>query len=194
MMGATRVADVQSDTRTRIKDVALELFARQGFEKTSLREIAERLDITKAALYYHFPSKNDLLRSLVAPLGEDMEALLAAYGQEREAGPTADARALLGDYFDVCVRHSALLLAVLHDQGSLAETGLVDSVISWRRRMDDLLVGPGHGISARMGAVIALGGIQDISVMFSSEEAALHRERAVDIAMAALESGLSDVD
>src|SRR5262249_12854805 len=40
-------------TRERIQAIALELFAEQGYEKTSLREIAERLGVTKAALYYH---------------------------------------------------------------------------------------------------------------------------------------------
>ena len=44
----------RGDTRTRIQQVALELFAEQGYDKTSLREIAGRLDVTKAALYYHF--------------------------------------------------------------------------------------------------------------------------------------------
>ena len=43
--------------------MALELFAEQGYEKTSLREIAERLGVTKAALYYHFKSKEDIVRS-----------------------------------------------------------------------------------------------------------------------------------
>jgi AcrR family transcriptional regulator len=43
-----------SDTRTRIQDVALDLFIEQGYEATSLREIAEKLGVTKAALYYHF--------------------------------------------------------------------------------------------------------------------------------------------
>src|SRR5580704_12464879 len=49
----------RGDTRARIQQVALELFAEQGYDKTSLREIAERLDVTKAALYYHFKSKED---------------------------------------------------------------------------------------------------------------------------------------
>ncbi|MCW2946577.1 MAG: putative transcriptional regulator, TetR family, partial [Actinoallomurus sp.] len=44
----------RSDTREKIQAVALELFAEHGYDKTSLREIAERLDVTKAALYYHF--------------------------------------------------------------------------------------------------------------------------------------------
>jgi AcrR family transcriptional regulator len=51
-------------TRERILDVALELFAERGYDKTSLRDIAERLAITKAALYYHFESKQDILLEL----------------------------------------------------------------------------------------------------------------------------------
>jgi len=45
------------DTRQRILDVASELFVERGYDATSLREIAERLGVTKAALYYHFASK-----------------------------------------------------------------------------------------------------------------------------------------
>ncbi len=46
-------------------EAALELFTEQGFDKTSLREVAERVGVTKAALYYHFRSKEELLSSLV---------------------------------------------------------------------------------------------------------------------------------
>ncbi len=63
-----------TETRQRAIEVALGLFAAQGYEKTSLREIADRLGITKAALYYHFVSKEALLgaimESLVAPIDE----------------------------------------------------------------------------------------------------------------------------
>ena len=53
----------RTDTRAQAQKVALELFAEQGYEKTSLREIAERLGVTKAALYYHFKSKEDIVHS-----------------------------------------------------------------------------------------------------------------------------------
>src|SRR5262247_2597927 len=55
----------RGDTRGRIQHVALELFTEQGYEATSLREIAERLGVTKAALYYHFKTKEDIVGSLV---------------------------------------------------------------------------------------------------------------------------------
>lgn len=54
----------KADTRQRILDVALDLFTDQGYDGTSLREIAERLNVTKAALYYHFESKEDILMAL----------------------------------------------------------------------------------------------------------------------------------
>jgi AcrR family transcriptional regulator len=71
------VSPRQADTRQRILDVALELFAEQGYEKTSLREIAERLNVTKAALYYHFASKEALLAGIVDSLVKPADELVA---------------------------------------------------------------------------------------------------------------------
>jgi AcrR family transcriptional regulator len=59
-----------TSTRERILDVALDLFTEKGFDKTSLREIAEQLGFTKAALYYHFASKDDILMALHMRLHE----------------------------------------------------------------------------------------------------------------------------
>ncbi|OAH10606.1 TetR/AcrR family transcriptional regulator [Streptomyces jeddahensis] len=66
----------RGNTRQRIQDVALELFSAQGYEKTSLREIAERLEVTKAALYYHFKTKEDILISLFEDLVRPMDELI----------------------------------------------------------------------------------------------------------------------
>ncbi|MFJ9712237.1 TetR/AcrR family transcriptional regulator [Streptomyces sp. NPDC101234] len=66
----------RGNTRQRIQDVALELFAEQGYEKTSLREIAERLDVTKAALYYHFKTKEEILVSVFEDLTQPIQDLI----------------------------------------------------------------------------------------------------------------------
>jgi AcrR family transcriptional regulator len=63
-MGQSTVRRSRGITREQILDVALELFNEQGYDKTSLREIAQRLGVTKAALYYHFERKEDLLLEL----------------------------------------------------------------------------------------------------------------------------------
>src|SRR2546430_3825807 len=74
-------------TRTRIQDVALALFRTRGYDATSLQEIAAALDVTKAALYYHFPSKAELLHSLADPFLDEERTLLEGYTD----GPLADA-------------------------------------------------------------------------------------------------------
>ncbi|AKZ57242.1 TetR family transcriptional regulator [Streptomyces ambofaciens ATCC 23877] len=76
-MDSTKQQRRRGDTRQRIQDVALELFAEQGYEKTSLREIAERLDVTKAALYYHFKTKEEILVSIFEDLSRPIEDLIA---------------------------------------------------------------------------------------------------------------------
>src|SRR5215475_4299056 len=64
------------DTRARLRELSLQLFAEQGYEKTSLREIAEHLGVTKAALYYYFKSKEDIVRSLVEDYVADLDKLI----------------------------------------------------------------------------------------------------------------------
>ena len=63
-----------SETRQRIQDVARELFTEKGVQRTSLQDIATRLGITKPALYYHFSSREDLVRSILQPLIDEGES------------------------------------------------------------------------------------------------------------------------
>jgi AcrR family transcriptional regulator len=82
------MAEKRTGMRERILDVALELFNDQGYEATSLREIAERLGVTKAALYYHFKSKADILLALhlrLHELGAGVLDELDSLSDEREA-------------------------------------------------------------------------------------------------------------
>lgn len=65
-----------ANTRARIQQVALELFNEKGYTETSLREIAERLGVTKAALYYHFKTKEDIVTSLVESRIEAVRELI----------------------------------------------------------------------------------------------------------------------
>ena len=80
-------------TRERIQAIALELFAEQGYEKTSLREIAERLGVTKAALYYHFKSKEDIVRSFVEDYRAELEQVIA-WGASQPRTPETRAEIL----------------------------------------------------------------------------------------------------
>ena len=58
-MARTR-QDAQTDTASEILDVAERLVQVRGFNGFSYADIAEALEVTKASLHYHFPTKGDL--------------------------------------------------------------------------------------------------------------------------------------
>jgi len=82
-----------ADTKAEIRKVAIELFTERGYEATSLREIAERLGITKAALYYHYSSKESIVRSIFEAHLEALDELIA-WAREQPPGPELRARAV----------------------------------------------------------------------------------------------------
>jgi len=107
----------RGDTRARIQRVALELFAEQGYERTSLREIAERLGVTKAALYYHFKSKEDIVRSFTEDYFAQMDALIA-WG--RDQPPSArSGHELLDRYISIVMEGSEVFRFLERNQASL---------------------------------------------------------------------------
>src|SRR5690606_21149965 len=65
-MSTDAVVDARrTDTRERIVNVAAALIAEKGFAGTSIKDISDALGVTKAALYYHFASKEEILRAIV---------------------------------------------------------------------------------------------------------------------------------
>lgn len=76
-MGRTAGSTAEG-TRQRILDAATELFEQRGFAGTSIRDLAIRAGMTKAALYYHFPSKEEVLQALLAPFLDDIDRIVAA--------------------------------------------------------------------------------------------------------------------
>jgi TetR/AcrR family transcriptional regulator, regulator of cefoperazone and chloramphenicol sensitivity len=65
------------DTRRRILDTALALFAAEGFSGTSTREIAEGAGVNLPAIQYYFGSKEGLYRAVIALIGEHLAQVIA---------------------------------------------------------------------------------------------------------------------
>lgn len=151
-----------SDTKQRILDVARELFTSQGVQRTSLQDIADRLGITKPALYYHFPSREDLVRSIVTPMLEDGERFLL----DQEARGDAQVRELIEGFFDFNYRHRADVIMLLAEMPTLADLGLIDKALGWRTRLTALICGPSPTLEQQARAILALGGLQDVCMQF----------------------------
>jgi TetR/AcrR family transcriptional regulator len=84
------------DVRTHTLRAATRRFARQGFDSTSLQEIADEVGVKKPSLLHHFPTKNDLLRAVLDNLfdhwTERLPRLLEAVtsGRDRFEAITAE--------------------------------------------------------------------------------------------------------
>jgi AcrR family transcriptional regulator len=125
------------DMRARVLDVALELFAEQGFAATSTRELSERLGFTKAALYYYFRTKDDLLTALVQPVLDDLTTLVARSGLQPSPSARRD---LLAAYIDISTHHLDLLRVLTQDP-SIARRPVSTTHTALFGRMLALLVG-----------------------------------------------------
>ena len=82
------------DTKERILEAALELFAQSGYLGTSMNDIAGQLGITKAALYKHYTSKQEILDRIVERMNEMDYERAAAY-EMPETEPDGFAEAYL---------------------------------------------------------------------------------------------------
>lgn len=87
------------ETKERILETALELFAQSGYLGTSMSNIAARLGITKAALYKHYAGKQEILDRIVQQMNELDAARAAAYEMPGTA-PEGFAQAYLNTPLD----------------------------------------------------------------------------------------------
>jgi AcrR family transcriptional regulator len=115
----------ETGTRERILDVALELFNEKGYDGTSLREIAERLGVTKAALYYHFERKEDILLELHLRLhGIGRNILDRVDALDSEGDAIAAWPGLVDTFIDEVLANRELFL--LHQRNQSAFAKIVD--------------------------------------------------------------------
>jgi AcrR family transcriptional regulator len=151
------------DTRARILQTALELFAKHGYQRTSLREIAEILGVTKPAILYHFNAKADILAALVEPLLEATESLLAATApldQDRRAW------AVIEGWLDAALKHRGLIDAIHRDVAVLRQEPLA----RWVRltfAVNEVVAGPDAGPAERVRAAQLVAMLTDPLVVCS---------------------------
>lgn len=133
---------MQRDTKAEIHQAALELFSIRGYEKTSLREIAEQVGITKASLYYHYSSKQDLLKAIIGTFFDDLQRVLQLVDVV-EWSPESE-RELLAAYLDVVILHRSTGPSLLRDFTAVlaAFEESLDELIAQSRRFQVWLAGP----------------------------------------------------
>ena len=106
-----------TDTRTRLIEAAIDLFTRHSFAGTSLQMIADELGFTKAAIYHHFRTREQLLAAVIEPMLDELRAVVES--AEAKRTPHARAEHMLSGYAALAVRNRGLV-AVLATDPSVA--------------------------------------------------------------------------
>lgn len=174
-------------TRERIQAVALELFAEQGYNNTSLREIAERLGVTKAALYYHFQSKEDIVRSFTRAYTAELEELID-WGSRQP--PTAASRAaILARYADIVSARLGVIRFLEQNQAamhSLMGDGEERKKMFREQfgRLRELVTPPGAPLRDRVRATLSVISIGLGCMLYQSEAGSPEELREVLLGIA----------
>jgi AcrR family transcriptional regulator len=153
----------RTDTRARILSVGLRLFAEQGYANTSLREIAEELGVTKAALYFHYKTKEEIVTGILRGYIDDIDDLLA----ETPGGPAtlaereqtvrrfAELQASWGGNLTKMIRQNFTEISILPVGTEIRES---------HRRMIEFLAGPDPSVLDQTRAVTALAAVQSAAL------------------------------
>jgi AcrR family transcriptional regulator len=80
------------DTRTQLLDTGLRLFARQGFDAVSTRQLAQEAGVNIAAIAYHFGGKRELYRAVLTQLVNDTDPVVAPAAAKLRAALKAAGR------------------------------------------------------------------------------------------------------
>jgi AcrR family transcriptional regulator len=158
-----------SATRRRILQIALTLMSQRGVDGTSMRDLASAADLNVASLYHYFPSKRDLLESVLIEQG--YLPIRPARRDAGSTGPDADPLTLaqllseiMTSMFEVedfvrlmvgeAMRGEATARAVGLDLFASFETSIEDWV---KANRPDLEEGPGAAAVARLLSAMVVG-------------------------------------
>jgi AcrR family transcriptional regulator len=95
---------LRSNSKTKIIETSLELFARFGYEKTSIRMIAEEAGISLGLLYNYFKSKEELLQSIFEQGMMDIDASFK--GENKSISPYENMEILIRNIFSIIKDHA----------------------------------------------------------------------------------------
>ena len=127
--------------RAQLLETALRLFAVHGVEGTSLQTIADEAGVTKAAVYYHFKAKDEIVFGVLAPIFDELPAVIERVRARR--GRQARVDDLVAGVVDVVLTHHARYCVLVGDPSAtrlLAERK--PGMLAWNNEIIELIWGP----------------------------------------------------
>jgi AcrR family transcriptional regulator len=176
----------------RIASLALARFRVGGFVGTSIADLAGVLGVSKAAIYYHYRSKDALLHRLVDPILDAIDACI----HDHNTTPPPTPRQLLGAYLSVLIAHREVVPLVATDVAVLNHPTIGPRLRAQNQQLRTLLAAPDTSVAARLRAEAALGAIWRPLIAEPQVDLTdpAHQQILIDAAVAALQPSRSFPD
>jgi AcrR family transcriptional regulator len=142
---------------SRIARLALARFRVGGFAGTSIADLSGALGVSKAAIYYHYRSKDALLHHLIDPLLDAIDACIQ--DPHRPAASARTARQLLDAYLAVLLAHREVVSLIATDVAVLNHPRIGPRLRAQHQLLHSLLAAPNTSVAARLRPEAALGAI-----------------------------------
>ena len=167
------------DTRDLILQRARDLFARQGYRGTSVRQLTSGLSLTPAALYYHFTGKEAVLAGVLVSMERDGETIIDRMA-ELERTPAA-LREVLDRFFDLLAR-DIVAFRLVADDVDVQQSAVGQRLRAQARDLFAWLTGPSPDVEDRIRAAGAVGTVR-LSLEQSGVDPDVHRDAIVGRAL-----------
>jgi AcrR family transcriptional regulator len=168
-------------TREQILGTALRLFTTQGYDATSLREIADRMQLTKAAVYYHFPAKELLLIELIRPFLDGLSRMVT----DLRSSDDWTEESVLAGYLDLFIEHIEIVALLGREPATQHHPDVGQRARSLVLAIQQQLCGPDPTPTQLVRSACAMGVVHAVPQM-PTDALPHHRDTVLSAALAAL--------
>lgn len=158
-------------TRERILAAAIELFARDGYDKTGIRQLGAHLDMTSASLYYHFRNKEEILAALADDMCVKIERLNATKPKQ-----------VLADYLDLVCANKRTMAVLESSRTAIRTLDVAERMFLAMDRLASAVAPPEN----RIRAIAALGMLTTMPVRVPESAKSPGKEQLLKAAVAAV--------
>jgi AcrR family transcriptional regulator len=172
----------------RIASLALDRFRAGGFRGTSIADLATALGVSKAAIYYHYRSKEALLHHLIDPLLDAIDACIEDHTPQTATPRTV--RGFLDAYLAVLIAHRAVVALLATDVAVSNHPAISPRLHTQSQQLHAVLAAPDTSVAGTLRAEAALGAIwrplvADLQVDLTDPA---HQRTLIDAALATLQT------
>jgi AcrR family transcriptional regulator len=132
----SKITDAAKNRKTEIIDGAMKLFAQYGYHSTSLNDVASKIGVTKATLYYYFRSKEEIMRAI---LERSMDRMDKAMDLDKSSMSPKDKLRQFIQYHIIYGSDGAELAKITFDQVNAFPKRMRAALTNKEKKVDALL-------------------------------------------------------